>query len=102
MTARTTVGQIDWPAAVRAVHNLNVTSQLGDLFWRERADEILLAEEVEEAGEPAVVVRAAEVLEPRRVLHVVGQPQPGVAAGTLGQVGPRWRRPGDVFANHTE
>src|SRR5687767_4939169 len=41
-------GQIDRPAAVRAVHNLNVTSQLRDPFWRERPDEILLAEEVEE------------------------------------------------------
>ena len=75
--------QIDRRAAVRAVDDLDVLPQLGDLLRRQRPDEVLLLQKIEKRRQPAVIVRAAEVLEPRVALHVLRAPQPAVAARAL-------------------
>ena len=56
---------------------------------RQRADEILLAQEVEEADQTAVAVRAIQVLEARRALHVLRSSQASLAARALGELGVR-------------
>ena len=60
--------------------------QLRDLLRRQRTDEVLLAQEVEEADEPTMPVRAIQILEPRGALHVLRSPQPPLAARTLREV----------------
>src|SRR6185436_7832274 len=50
--------QVDRRAAVRTAERLNVALQLLDLARREGADEVLLAEEVEERDQPPVTVAA--------------------------------------------
>src|SRR2546430_5123614 len=45
------------------------------LGWRERTDEILLAQEIEERDEPAVAGAAPPVAERRVALQIVGRQQ---------------------------
>ncbi len=78
---------IDRSAAVGAVHAPDISAQLLDLLRRQRPDEVLLAEEVEEGRQPAVAMRTAQILELRVPLNVVGAPQPGLAARALGDIG---------------
>ena len=68
--------EVDRRPAVRAVDRLDVAAQRLDLLGRERADEILLPQEIEEADQPAVAAVAAPVLEARVPLLVVGQDEP--------------------------
>ena len=73
--------------------------KLLDLLRRQRPDEVFLAEEVEKRRQPAVRVRTAQILELRGPLDVVGPAQPGLAARTLGEIGVRTLRPGDLLAD---
>ena len=91
VAARGCLREIHRRAAVRAVERLDVLPQLGDLRRRERADEVLLAQEVEERRQPAVAVRAAQVLEAGGALHVAGAPQAAPAARALRELGGAWR-----------
>lgn len=102
MTARGRLSEIDRPAAVRAIDGLDVPPQLRDLLRRERADEVLLPEEIEEGLEPAVIVRAPEVLEPGGTLQVLRPAQPPLAARTLHEVRVLEHRSGDVLADQPE
>jgi hypothetical protein len=70
-------GHIDRRPAVGAVHAPNVSAQLVDLLRRERADEVLFAEKVEKRRQPAVRMRAAQILEPGGPLNVVRPAEPG-------------------------
>src|SRR6188508_2650326 len=72
--------QVDRRAAVGAVDDLDVLAELGDLLRRQRPDEVLLLQEIEKRRQPAVMVRAAEILEPGVALHVLGAAQLRVAA----------------------
>ena len=56
--SRTPFARSTGRAAIRAVDDLDVLAQLGDLLRRQRPDEVLLLQEVEERGQPAVAVRA--------------------------------------------
>ena len=76
--------------------------KLLDLLGRERADEVLLAQEVEERRQPAVRVRAAQILELRGPLYVVGAAQPALAARALGEIRVRTLRPGDLLPDDAE
>jgi hypothetical protein len=89
-------------AAVRAVHELHALAELRQLWRRERPDEVLLLQELEEGGEPAVVVRAAEVLEARRALHVLRQPEAPLAVGALHQVRGRGVRLARMLADEAK
>ncbi len=86
MLAVGSLRQVDRRAAVRAVDDLDVLAELGDLLRRQRPDEVLLLQEIEERRQPAVMVRAAEILEPGVALHVLGAAQLRVAARALGDV----------------
>ena len=74
MPARRACVEIYGRAAIRTINHPEVFSQLRDLRWRKRADEILLAKEFEEPDEPAMVVIAAEVAESRVPLHILSGP----------------------------
>src|SRR5687768_1117233 len=88
--------------AVGAVHALDVLAQLLQLLRCERADEVLLAQEVEEGGQPAVVVGAAQVGEASRPLHVLRQTQPRVTPRALGEIGVRELTLARVFPDQAE
>ena len=87
MRAGGACAEIDRTAAVGAIHRTHVLPQLGDLLRRQRPDEVLLAQEVEEADQTPVPVRAIQILEPCRALHVLRASQAALAAWTLGELG---------------
>jgi hypothetical protein len=72
--------QVHGCSAVRAVDRLDVSSQLRDLLRRQRPDEVLLLEEIEERDQPAVIVGTAKVFEAGRALHVARSAEAAVAA----------------------
>src|SRR4051794_29878000 len=102
MSARIAIGQVDRPAAVRAVHRLHVLSKFGELLRRERPDKVLFSKKVKKRRQAAMSVGAAQVLEARGPLHVVRQVQPGMTTRALGEVsvGEAWAR--HAFADDAE
>jgi len=82
--------QVDRRPTVGAIHKLNVLPQLLDLLSRQRMDEILFFQELEEADEVTVIVRASPISERHVSLHVVRQVQRRCAARTLERVRQRW------------
>ena len=71
VTAGGAFREIDRRAAIRAIDVCDVLAELGDLLRRQRLDEILLLQEVEERDQAAVIVGAAEIFEAGRALHVL-------------------------------
>src|SRR5688572_7614999 len=86
MGARCGGCQVDRRTTVGTIDRLHVPSQLRDLLRCERADEVFFLQEVEECREAAVAIRALEVFEAGRALHVMRLAQPPTAMRTLAGV----------------
>src|ERR1017187_2564631 len=78
--AHRVLDQVDRRAAVGTVNRLYVLPQLLELLRRERPDEILLPQEIDERDQAPVAAVASPVLKRRAALHVVRQKQAPVAA----------------------
>src|SRR5262245_12027230 len=102
MRAGCPLGQVYRATAVRAVHGTDVLPEFGDLVRRQRTDEILFAEEVEKADQAPMPIRAIQVLESRRTLHVLRPPESAFATWTLRELGVAVLRPGQLLTDDAE
>ena len=78
--------EVDGRAAMRAIHRLNILSQLLDLFVRQWLDKFLFLEELEKGDEVAVVAAAPPIGEGHVSLHVVRKVEDRGAARTAERV----------------
>src|ERR687894_1148655 len=99
MRASRPLRQVDRATTVRAVDDLDVLTQLGNLLLCERPDEVFLLEKFEKRRQTPVVVRAAEISEARVALEILCWPQPALALRTLDQLVVMWCGLADVFAD---
>jgi len=81
MAASGACRQIDRCAATGAIHDLDLMPQFFQLFYRQRAYEVLLPQKFKESDETAMVARASEIAESRIALHVLSRPQAIRASG---------------------
>src|SRR6202043_912191 len=68
-------GQVDSGAAVGTVNRLHVLSQLVELLGRQRPDELLLSQKIDECNQAPVAGVTSPILKPCAALQVVCQEQ---------------------------
>ena len=79
---RAIFGQVDRCAALRTNDLPDARPELGQLFRRRRADEVLLAKELGEGDELSMTVRATPIGEMSRSLQIMGKRKSALATRT--------------------